>query len=173
MSDSRHTPFRILVWVILLLSAWGILQYVTHASHVLHALGRPATAHAKLWWMLVWDAIYVLVAGVMLVATTGALMWRRWARGMLRGVCIGLALYSLASGVLLFAQWQSFSLASTDMMAQAVDPRIAHTLYLQARRITMVGLALKLVAVPLLGWVWWQLGTPSLRRRFAANASGT
>jgi hypothetical protein len=166
MSAHSIVPLRIVVWLVLLLAAWGILQYVAHAWTVLQLMGRHGLAHGSLWPVLGWDVLYLLVAGLTVMAATGVLMWRVWARSLLRGLAFVLALYSLASAVMLFAHWQSFSHASADLIAQASDPQLAQRMFAQTRRVTLVGLALKVLAALLLGWLGWRLGNPALVQRF-------
>lgn len=167
MPERTPAPFRIVVWLVLMLAGWGMLQYVVHASAVLRLLDRQVAGRGALWTMLAWDALYLFVAGATVAASAGVLMWRAWARRLLRGLSFVLAAYSLASAVLMFAQWHSYSLASADLIAHAADPDLARSLFAQARRITMTGLALKLLSVPLMAWLGWRLGTLSLVQRFA------
>ncbi|RAP59709.1 hypothetical protein [Oleiagrimonas sp. MCCC 1A03011] len=171
MSERHLFLLRIVVWLVLLLTAWGVLQYAMHAWRLMHLIGDAAAAQSsRMGWMLAWDAVYVLVAGLALSASAGVLLWRSWARPLLRWLAFALAAYSLASGVLLFAQWQSFQHSSVDLLAQAQYPELTRALIAKVNRTTLISLALKAIAVPVLAWLGWHLGTVAVVQRFTAVA---
>lgn len=157
---------RILAWLIIILAAWGILQYCVHAWSVMHLQQLQPVDTRTYWELLAWDAIYVLAAGLMIAAAAGCLMWRPWARPMLRALAWMLALYSLASAVVLFAQWQGTDPTGMDLVAQHMDPAVARGIAMRTRRIMLMGIVFKTVAVPLLAWLGWRLGQADVVRRF-------
>ncbi|KGI76939.1 hypothetical protein [Oleiagrimonas soli] len=160
---------RIVVWLVLLLTAWGVLQYAMHAWRLMHLMGQaPAEQASRMRWMLAWDAVYVLAAGLTLSAAAGVLLWRARARPVLRWLAFVLAAYSLASGVHLFAQWQSFQHASVDLLAQSPYPDLARALIDKVNRTTLISLGLKAISVPVLAWLGWRLGATDVVQRFAS-----
>ena len=167
MNERSFFLLRMILWLVLLLSAWGILQYCTHAWAVLQVQRVQPVDSGTLWWLLGWDALYLLVAGVIVMAASGCLMWRPWARPLLRGVVFALAVYSLAGAVLLFAQWWGSDPAGMAMIAQHMDPVLARAVAARHRRILLMGAALKALAAPLLAWLGWRLGQAEVVRRFA------
>jgi hypothetical protein len=162
--------WRMLVWVLLLLAAFGGVQYINHAQQVwgaLHALpaGDESSASA-LHGMLAWDIGYLVAALVVIVTSAGCILRQAWARPVLRLVALVLCVWSAYRGILLWQQWQAFNAANAAMMAggQAMPAQLA-----DLRRITLAGLGLRVVAVPILLWLAWQLGHPAVRLQFRAR----
>lgn len=166
MIERSHFLMRMVLWLLLILSAWGILQYCMHAYAVLRLQQVQPVAESTFWQLLAWDGLYVLVAGFIVMASAGCLMWRPWARRFLRGLVFALALYSLASAVVLFAKWQGTDPAGMDLVAQHMDPQIARAMATRARRIMLMAAILKTVAAPILAWLGWRLGQADVLRRF-------
>lgn len=167
MNDRSFFLLRMVIWLVLFLAAWGILQYSAHAWAVLRLQRVQPVADGRLWGLLAWDGVYMLMAGLVLAAAAGSLMWRPWARRWLRALAFVLAAYSLASAVVLFAQWQGSDPAGTAMIAQHMDPALARALATRDRRILLMGVILKLLAAPLLAWLGWRLGQAGVARRFS------
>lgn len=162
--------FRIVVWLTWMLAALGVLLYARHAWLLGHHMARDASQASERWPMLIWDAIYLLVAGLTLSAATGVLMWRAWARPLLRWIAWVLAVYSLATGIMLFAHWQSFRQASADLLAQMPHPEIVRGMLARTTHAVGIGLALKAAAAIMLAWLGWYLGTARMRGRFESVA---
>jgi hypothetical protein len=169
----RKTGFawwRMLVWVLLLLAAFGGVQYIRHAQQVWGALqalqaGDQQSADA-LHGMLNWDIGYLVAALVVIVACAGCILRQAWARPILRVVALVLCVWSAYRGLLLWQQWQAFNAANEAILAggQAVPAQLA-----DLRRIMLAGLGLRVVAVPVLLWLAWQLGHPAVRLQFRAR----
>jgi hypothetical protein len=166
----RFAPWRIVCWVLLLLAAMGILQYADHAWRVaalLHAgAGNDAGALGRL---LAWDIAYLAGACLTLSAVTGTLLRREWARRMLRVIAVLLAVWALATAIVMFAQWNAFQHVSADLLARPGTTAGDRAVLAHARRIFMAGTAFKLVAVPVLLWLAWRLGVPGVRAQFAVR----
>ncbi|HET7359914.1 MAG TPA: hypothetical protein VFJ04_07185 [Rhodanobacteraceae bacterium] len=163
----RFAPWRIVCWVLLLLAALGILQYADHAWRVgslLHAGADPALRR-----MLAWDVAYLAGACITLGATAGALLRREWARRLLRVVAVLLALWALATGIAVLAQWSAFQHVSAQLLARPGTTADDRIVLAHARRVFIAGTALKLVAVPVLAWLAWRLGVPGVRSQFHAR----
>jgi len=167
-------PWRVVTWLFLLLAAFGCVQYARHASLAwakAQALAPGSTvAAAALHRMLAWDIAYLLVALVFIVLCAGCILRQGWARIPLRVAACVLAVWVVVTGMLLLLQWQQFDRASADALAQLqADPALQQAL-LHARRSYQLALGLKVVAVPLLLWLAWRLGVPSVRAQFRARS---
>lgn len=170
--SSRMAPWRIVLWLILLLAAFGCLQYVHHAQQVWEHLRALAPGDAKaasaLHVMLAWDAGYLLAAFALIVLCAGGILHQAWSRLPLQVAAGILAAWSALSGLWLFQQWHGF-VDSATAMATASGPQAAVALQAlldHARRSYHIGLALKVVSVPVLVWLAWRLGQPSVKAQF-------
>lgn len=160
----RFAFWRLGLWVIVLLSAFGIVQYQLHARQVLAQLdavpARATDAIAALRQMLAWDLLYLVAAVVLLVLCGAGILRQRWSRSVLRVALSVLALWMLFTGVLLLRQWQMFNNLPPGL-AQAAAAQVA-----QARRAIELGLLLKAISVLLPAWLVWRLGVPGVRSQF-------
>ncbi len=166
--------WRLACWMLLLLAAFGILQYVSHAGQGAALLRQPesmAGAHATLRGMLAWDVVYLGGACLTLSASAGALLRREWARRLLRVVAALLALWALGTAIAMLAQWTAFQHASDELLARPGMNDEGRAALAHARRTFVIGFALKVAAVPLLAWLAWRLGVPSVRAQFRARAA--
>lgn len=165
----RFTLWRVLVWLLLLLAAFGCVQYFNHAELLWrqrHALAPDSTAARALHRLLAWDVVYFLAAFALFVLCAGGILRQAWARPSLRVAAGVLALWMLATGVAMLVQWPSLLHASRDAMAQ-LDGHVAlQQALLHARYIYLMALALKAVAIPVLLWLSWRLGVPAVRAQF-------
>jgi hypothetical protein len=80
-----------------------------------------------------------------------------------------LALWMLASGGAMLAQWPQLLQASRDALGQLHDQAALQQAVLHARRSYLLALVLKGLAVPVLLWLSWRLGTPAVRMQFHAR----
>jgi len=152
--------WRVVTWLLLLFAALGGVQYIHHGRAVWSQLQRwPAgdTEHlSALQRMLVWDAVYLLAAFVIIVLCAGAILRQAWSRSPLRVAVMMLALWALISGVMLVSALRVVFPQDTSV-AQMVA---------QLPRSYVLALALKAAAVPVLLWLAWRLGRPDVRARF-------
>lgn len=167
MNERTHFLLRMVLWLVLLLAAWGILQYCKHAWAVWQLQRVQPVDSGTLWWLLGWDALYLLLAGLIVAAAAGCLMWRSWARPLLRVLAFALAVYSLAGAAVLFAQWQGTDPAGMAMIARHMDPVLARAEAARDRRILLMGTLMKALAAPLLAWLGWKLGRAEVVARFS------
>lgn len=160
-------PWRVAVWLLLLLAAFGCVQYVGHAQLLWaqRANVPPADSDA-MHGMLAWDAGYFVAAFAVIVLCAGCILRQAWARTPLRVACALLALWALAGGGTMLARWPQFDHASADALAQFAGDALMRSAVLHARRVYLITLALKAAAVPLLLWLAWRLGTPAARMQF-------
>jgi hypothetical protein len=121
--------------------------------------------------LLAWDAGYLLAAFALIVLCAGGILHQAWSRLPLQMAAVVLAAWSALSGLWLFERWQEFVRSASDM-AVATGPQAAVALQAlldHARRSYRIGLALKVAAVPVLLWLAWRLGQPSVRAQFHAR----
>ncbi|KRF01919.1 hypothetical protein ASG87_10460 [Frateuria sp. Soil773] len=145
-SAHRFAGWSIACWIVLLLAAFGGLQYLRHAAYP-----------------------YLLASFAVIVVSAGCILRQAWARQPMRVLAVLLVLWALASGGLMLAQWGQFEQARQHALAQ---PQIADVLLAmieQARRSYLLGLVLKALLVPLLLWLAWRLGQPAVRGQFRAR----
>ena len=167
-SNARgFAAWRVLVWLMLLLAAFGSVQYLSHAQLLwAHRAGLSPDDGAALQRMLAWDIGYLLAAFVLIVLCAGCILRQAWARVPLRVACAVLALWALVSGGMMLAQWPQFHRASADALAQLGHDDVLRSAVVHARRVYRITLALKAVAIPVLLWLAWRLGTPAVRTQF-------
>ncbi len=142
-SAQRFSAWAVGPWVLLLFAALGFVQYLRHAEYV-----------------------YLAAALVVIVACAGCILRQAWARPAMQVLTVLLAVWSLASGVLMLQQWGDFDTARQHALAQPQLGEVALWMIARAERIWQVGLALKVAAIPLLLWLAWQLGRPTVRAQF-------
>lgn len=170
-SRFRLSIWRVVTWLLLLLTIFGIFQYSVQVWHVGAALSDASRASAQdaLTRMLVWNGAYLAGACITLVATAGALLRRGWARPALRVVAALLALWLLATAITMGAHLISFNRHSSLLLSQSNLGEAGKALLARVRRSYMVAIALKAVAVPILLWLAWRLGVPSVRAEFPVS----
>lgn len=164
--------WRVVTWLLLLLAAFGCVQYLSHAQLLWtqrQALALDAGASATMRGMLAWDIAYFLAAFVMIVLCAGCILRQAWARPALRLASMLLALWMLASGGTMLAQWPAFERASAEALGQLHGDAVMQQALLHARHTYLVALVLKALAVPVLGWLGWRLGAPAVRAQFRSR----
>jgi biotin transporter BioY len=162
-TDVRRRPrfafWRMLTWLLLLLAAFGGVQYIHHAQLVWSALQSASPGEtdqiAGLRSMLGWDVGYLVAAFVVIATCAGCIMRQAWARSVLRAVALVLCVWIVYGGVMLWHQWQG--LESVPALASDVG------------RVFRINLALRAVSAPLLLWLAWQLGQPAVRLQFRSR----
>jgi len=171
---TRHNGFafwRIIVWLILLLAAYGCLQYMTHAQQLWHAL-QPLPASdtgdiAQLQKMLAWDVLYFLAAFALVVICAGVILRQAWARSAMQVACVLLAVgWALIGGVMMFSQWHEFSQGMAMTNAQAPLDTASQMALEHMHRSFLMAMAIKVIAGPVLLWLAWRLGQPAVRSQF-------
>lgn len=167
MPERSFFLLRMVIWLVLLLALWGIVQYGSHAWAVLHAQQVRPAATAVVVVLLAWDVLYLVLAVATVVAAAGCLGWRAGARRWLRALAWGLAVYALVGAVVLFAKWHGTDPSATELIARSVDPVVARAEVARRLRILLMGTVLKGLAAPLLAWLGWRLGQADTVRRFA------
>jgi hypothetical protein len=165
--------WRMLVWVLLLLAGFGGVQYVSHAQQVWGVLKSlppgDATASSALYGMLAWDAGYLVVAFALIVVCAGCILRQGWARPVLRLIALALCIWSAYRGVLLWQQWGALNQAGAALATGAQASALEGAQLTDLRHIVLAGLGLRIIAVPALLWLSWQLGQPAVRLQFKAR----
>ena len=139
----RFSAWAVGPWVLLLFAAMGFVQYLRHAEYV-----------------------YLVAALLVIVACAGCILRQAWARPAMQLLAVLLAVWALASGVLMLQQWGDFDTARQHALAQPQLSDVALWMIARAERTWQVGLVLKAAAIPLLLWLAWQLGRPAVRAQF-------
>ncbi|MDG2540024.1 hypothetical protein P5Y53_20275 [Dyella jiangningensis] len=163
--------WRIVAWLMLLLAAYGCLQYAVHGEQVWGVLkqlppGNDSDAF-QLRKILAWDVGYFVIAFGIVVICAGAILRQAWARPALQVASILLALgWGVAGGLMLLSQWREFSQGVAMTNAQApLDPASLQALD-HVRRSFVIAMAAKAAAVPVLLWLAWWLARPSVKAGF-------
>ncbi|QNJ99905.1 hypothetical protein [Dyella telluris] len=163
--------WRILVWLILLLAAYGCLQYATHAGQLWRALAPlPATDTGdilQLQKMLAWDVLYFFMAFALVVICAGVILRQAWARSSLQMASVLLAVgWGLVGGIMLFLQWREFSQGVALTNAQASLDAASQMALAHMHRSFLMAMGIKALGVPVLLWLAWRLGQPAVRGQF-------
>jgi energy-coupling factor transporter transmembrane protein EcfT len=144
----RFSMWSLALWVLLLLLAYGGLQYLQHG-----------------------DFPYLAATFVAIVICVGAIMRHEWARSATRVVVLLIALYALVSGIAMLMHWGDF-----EQMRQAAlaNPQFADDLSMmleRTKRVYQIALGLKAISIPCLLWLAWVLGQPAVRAQFHRRQS--
>jgi hypothetical protein len=142
-SARRFSLWAVGPWVALLLAALGGVQYLRHAEYT-----------------------YLAAALVVIAVCAGCILRQSWARPAMQVLAVLLAAWALVTGVLMLQQAGDFETARQHAMAQPQIGQIALWMIDRAQRTWQVALVLKVIAIPLLLWLAWQLGRPAVRAQF-------
>ncbi|MGE7138868.1 hypothetical protein ACQKIE_14685 [Luteibacter sp. NPDC031894] len=169
----RSRPFaawRIVVWLVMLLAAVGLVIN-TYASVILANAVGAVSAEAIAAGAgdprvgVAWSLAYALGAFVVVIVALGTLRWRDWGRRAMRIIAILLLVWSAYTAWVSFDQWRQLGVVLTQpgLPADLLASGEKH------RTILLVGVVLKAVSVPVLGWLAWVLGTLRVRQQFARS----
>ncbi|HEY8683005.1 MAG TPA: hypothetical protein VIM06_07525 [Rhodanobacter sp.] len=139
----RFAAWAIGPWLLLMLAALGCVQYLQHAEFA-----------------------YLVAALVVVVVCAGCILRQGWARPAMRALAAMLALWALVSAVLMLQHGGDFERARQHALAQPQFGQVMLMLVDRAQRTWQVGLALRAIAIPLLLWLAWVLGRPTVRAQF-------
>lgn len=145
-SKRGFAAWAIAPWVLLLIAALGCVQYLQHAEYT-----------------------YLLVGMIVIVVCAGCILRQAWARPTMRVLAVLLVLWTLVTGVLMLQHWGDFDVARQHALAQPQLSDVAVWIINRAQRIWQIGLALKVLAIPLLLWLAWVLGRPAVRAQFKSR----
>ena len=169
-SSRKLAVWRVLVWLVLLYAALGCLQYVNHAQQMwnqLHVVpAPPAEAVADLQYSLGWDLGELLGSFVLVVIGAGCALRQDWARPCMRVAAPVLAAWFVFGG---FLQWQELHQIDVRAATASAQTQLSADIQLALvviRRNYEFALVLRAIAVPLLLWLSWMLGQPSVRAQF-------
>lgn len=142
----RFSWWMMVVWMVLLFAALGAVQYMARA-----------------------DYLYLLASIIVIVVCAGCILRLHWARPTMRVLALLLALWSLVSAVLMLQQWGQFDVARQHVQSEPQLREVALWVIARAQRTWQVGIALKLLSIPALAWLSWQLGRPLVRAQFRSR----
>lgn len=160
-------PWRIVVWLVMLLAASGFVVN-SYAAIVIGPAVGAMTAEAVAAGpdprvALAWSLGYALAAFAIMAVALSTLRWREWARGTMRALALLLMVWAAYTAWFAYGQWQQMGVV-LDQPGLPADFVIAAG---RQRTIMLVSLLLKIASVPLLGWLGWVLGSVKVRRQFA------
>jgi len=167
--------WRIVVWLLLLVSAFGSVQYVKHMQDVWGQLQNNASLQPSeldaLHGMLGWDASYLLVVFVLIVICAGCIMRQAWASPCMRVAAVVLAIWLLITGYLQLRDLLVLGADKAGILAQAHQQGTVGAAQILARlqRGYQLALVFKAVGIVVLLWLIWELGKPSVRTQFSTR----
>jgi hypothetical protein len=164
-------PWRIVVWLVMLLAAVGFVINSYGAVIAAHAIGAMspeaiAAGGPDPRILMAWSLSYAVAAFAVMVLALGTLRWREWGRSAMRVVAGVLAVWAVYTGAVAFHQWQEIGV----VLGQAGLPPDLMVGGMKARSVLLVGIVLKAISVPVLAWLTWALGSVSVRQQFAQPA---
>lgn len=139
----RFSWWMIVVWLVLLFAALGAVQYLAHAEYG-----------------------YLFASVLVIAVCAGCILKLHWARSGMQVMALLLALWSIVSAVMMLQHWGGFDLARQHAQSQPQMRELALWMIARAERTWQVGLALKVLAIPALVWLAWQLGRAPVRAQF-------
>jgi len=175
LKGARHSrpfaPWRIVVWLVMLLAAVGFVINTYGAILAANAIGALSAEAIAAGGpdpriVLAWSLAYAFAAFAVMALALGTLRWREWGRSAMRVVAGVLAIWAIYTAAVAFHQSQEIAAVLT----QAGLPPELLARGMKARSILMVGVVLKAVSVPVLAWLAWVLGSVSVRQQFAQPA---
>jgi glucan phosphoethanolaminetransferase (alkaline phosphatase superfamily) len=175
LKGARHArpfaPWRIVVWLVMLLAAVGFVINTYGAIIAAGAIGSMtpealAAGGPDPRVLMAWSLSYSLGAFAVMVLALGTLRWREWGRRAMRVVAGVLAVWAIYTAVVAFHQWQEIGV----VLGQDGLPPELLARGMKARSILLVGVVLKAISVPVLAWLAWALGSVSVRQQFAQPA---
>lgn len=137
-------------WVLLLLAAFGAVQYLQHAHFA-----------------------SLIVALAVIGVCAGCILRQAWARPAMQVLALLLAAWAAVTGVLMLRQWGDFELARQQLGGGSELGDMAVWMIDRAERTWRVALALKWLAVAPLLWLGWQMSRPAVREQFRARRPRT
>ena len=144
----RFSMWSLALWILMLLLAYGGLQYLQHGEFP-----------------------YLAASFVAIIICVGAIMRHEWARSAMRVVLLLFALYALVSGVMMLMEWGNFEKARQAALANPQFAADVTMMVERAKRIFQIALALKAIGIPCLLWLAWVLGQPAVRAQFHRRQS--
>ncbi len=165
--------WRMIAWVLLLVAAFGCVQYIRHAQQLLGVLQTLPAGDSdidKAHTMLAWDAGYFIVAFAVIVVSAGCILRQAWARPVLRVLSLALAVWLAYRVVLAWYQWHVLTLVGPALaaMGHATPEQLAETQHMQ--HLLLISAGAGAIAVVVLLWLAWQLGQPAVRLQFRARS---
>lgn len=163
-------PWRIVVWLVMLLSAVGMVINGYAAVIFANAVGSLSpdalAGGPDPRIKLAWSLAYTLAAFAIMATALATLRWRDSARNAMRIVSLLLMVWAAYTAWVGYGQWQQFGV----VLSQAgLPPELLGEANRQ-RMILLVGVSLKAVSAPVLAWLAWALGSVGVRQQFALPA---
>jgi hypothetical protein len=167
-AEARRPAFwRVVVWMVAMFATIGIVQYASHAFQVVAAMHSMLPAGdqdaSPLQAMLTWDLVYLVAAMLVLIAAAGAILRRNWGRKAMRVVSVALMFWAAFTAFNVIVHWSDILRAGDALGLGGADQsgQVEHAL-----AIYKVSVVLKLLSIPIFGWLSWRLGHPVVRCQF-------
>ena len=137
------SAWPVAVWLLLLLAAYGGVQYLRFG-------------------------VYDYLAGALgvIVVCAGCVLRQEWARLAMRATAVLLACWAVYSGVAMWQDRERFELARQAALDNPQLGEVALMMIERARRTWEVVIGIKAIGVPLLLWLAWTMGRPSVAEQF-------
>lgn len=159
----RPQVWRIAVWMVALVATIGALLYARHIVQTLlrlHEIDVPVDARNAAYVQMAWDVAYVLASALLLWLAAMTLNGRTWARSFLRVACVVVALWAAITG---WGLWSGTADLRHTIDGALADPAMPDELRSQVQSILgalYLGIVVRVLAIPTLGWLAWRLGRP-------------
>lgn len=155
----KFSTWGIVFWVLLLLAAFGALQYVK-----LMASDAPQELKSVAY-------LYLATAFAIIVVCAGCILRQEWARQAMRILAPLLVLWLLVSGGQMLMGWGQFEKERELVTGQPMADMLLLMID-QAQRTYVFSLIFKAVMVPVLLWLAWRLGQPAISLQFHRRRRG-
>lgn len=142
-SSRKFAAWPVAVWLLLLLAAYGGVQYLRFGFYD-----------------------YLAAAMAVIVVCAGCVLRQEWARHAMRALAVLLACWAAYSGVLMWQGRDQFDIARQAALADPQAGELALMMVERMRRTFQVVLGIKAIAIPALLWLAWTLGRPSAAAQF-------
>jgi hypothetical protein len=155
----KFSAWGTLLWVLLLLAAFGALQY-------LKVIASDAPQDVKGIAYL-----YLAAAFALVVVCAGCILRQEWARQTMRILAPLLVLWLLVSGGQMLMGWGQFE-KDRELVTGKPMADVLLLMIDRAERTYIFSLIFKAMMVPLLLWLAWRLGQPAIGMQFHRRRRG-
>lgn len=142
-SARTFAAWPVAVWLLLLLAAYGGVQYLRFGFYY-----------------------YLGASLAVIVVCAGCVLRQEWARQAMRAVALLLACWAAYAGAQMWLDRDRFELARQAALANPQMGDVGLMMVERARRMYQLVMGIRVVAVPVLLWLAWTLGRPTVAAQF-------
>lgn len=144
-ADSARTfaAWPVAVWLLLLLAAYGGVQYLRFGFYY-----------------------YLAASLAVIVVCAGCVLRQEWARQAMLAVAVLLACWAAYAGMQMWLDRDRFEVARQAALANPQLGEVGLMMVERARRMYQLVMGIRVVAVPVLLWLAWTLGRPAVAAQF-------